>query len=158
MSAARIVVTGVGSVGPWGIGLDGLEQALAAGKPLARAIDGRQGYHVSHSARLAALCPDTELREILPGRQARRLGPASRLAVAAAKLASASAELTATELEAAGVVLTRRPARRRSHSAAVAPTSSSVSARRDRSSRCTERRPRSAPDARRRPWLVPSTR
>jgi 3-oxoacyl-(acyl-carrier-protein) synthase len=81
------VVTGLGSVGPHGIGRASLQQALLAGRPLTSEIDRSAGYHAADSSRLAALVPKLDLARWLPQAEARRLSVPSRFAVAAARMA-----------------------------------------------------------------------
>jgi 3-oxoacyl-[acyl-carrier-protein] synthase II len=99
------VVTGLGAVGPHGIGEPALRAALAAGRPLAREVDGSGGLHERAGARHAALVPDVDLTPWLPAAQARRLGRPSRWAVAAARMALSDASLPGLEGRRTAIVL-----------------------------------------------------
>ena len=52
-----VFVTGLGTLGAWGSGCDGLAAALAAGSPLAVEVDRSAGYHRPGGARRACLVP-----------------------------------------------------------------------------------------------------
>jgi len=100
-----VVLTGLGTVGPHGIGRDALRSALAAGRPLATAMDRSAGYHAAESSRLAALVPQADLGRWLPPAEARRLSMPSRFAVAAARMAVEDAGLAGFEGRRVAVVL-----------------------------------------------------
>jgi 3-oxoacyl-[acyl-carrier-protein] synthase II len=93
MTTGRAVITGLGTVGPHGIGVEALSGALRAGRPLASAIDRSAGYHAAGSSRTAALVPKIDLARWLPPAEARRLSVPSRYAVAAARMAVEDAHL-----------------------------------------------------------------
>jgi 3-oxoacyl-(acyl-carrier-protein) synthase len=99
------VVTGLGVVGPHGIGRELLAQALLAGRPLAAEIDRSAGYHAADSSRRAALVPKLDLGRWLPQAEARRLSVPSRFAVAAARMALEDAGVTSLEGRRVAVVL-----------------------------------------------------
>ena len=99
------VVTGLGSVGPHGIGTASLEAALLAGRPLATEIDRSEGYHEHDSSRLAALVPKLDVTSWLPPAEARRLSVPSRFAVVAARMALADAGIAAVDGRRVAVVL-----------------------------------------------------
>jgi 3-oxoacyl-[acyl-carrier-protein] synthase II len=99
------VVTGLGVVGPHGIGRASLESALLAGRPLASEIDRSAGYHAAGSSRLAALVPQLDLARWLPPAEARRLSVPSRFAVAAARMALEDAGIASLERRRVAVVL-----------------------------------------------------
>jgi 3-oxoacyl-(acyl-carrier-protein) synthase len=99
------VVTGVGVIGPHGIGRASLQDALLAGRPLASEIDRSAGYHAASSSRLAALVPRLDLARWLPQAEARRLSVPSRFAVAAARMALEDAGLASLEKRHVTVVL-----------------------------------------------------
>ncbi|HZI64748.1 MAG TPA: beta-ketoacyl synthase N-terminal-like domain-containing protein [Thermoanaerobaculia bacterium] len=88
-----VVVTGVGTVGAFGAGRSALAAALAAGEPRLSIVDRSAGYHRPRSARTALLLGDLDLSPWLPGAAARRMSAPSRMAVAAARLAEADANL-----------------------------------------------------------------
>lgn len=89
-----VVITGLGAVGPHGVDVGALTQALAAGRPLASTLDRTGGYHAVDSSRLGALVPKVDLTPWLPAAEARRLSVPSRFAVVASRLAIANAGLT----------------------------------------------------------------
>ncbi len=99
------VITGLGVVGPHGIGRAGLSEALVAGRPLASEIDRSSGYHAADSSRLAALVPKLDLGRWLPPAEARRLSVPSRFAVAASRMACEDAGLGSLEGRRVAVVL-----------------------------------------------------
>ena len=83
-----VVVTGWGAVGPSGAGRDAVVQAFRDGGPPLREVDRSGGYHRHGGARLAAsIGPDLDLSAWISPRQARRMSPPSRLAVASARMA-----------------------------------------------------------------------
>ena len=99
------VVTGLGVVGPQGIGREALEAALVAGRSLASEMDRSAGYHAAESSRLAALVPKLDLGRWLPSAEARRLSVPSRFAVAAARMALEDAGIASCEGRRVAVVL-----------------------------------------------------
>lgn len=99
------VVTGLGLVGPHGIGREPLVVAFAAGLPLATEIDRSSCYHLAHGSRFAALVPDIDLSRWLPPAQARRLGMPSRWAVGASRMALEEAGISSLEGRRTCVVL-----------------------------------------------------
>jgi 3-oxoacyl-(acyl-carrier-protein) synthase len=101
----RAVVTGLGVVGPHGIGRASFEAALLAGRPLASSIDRGAGYHAADSSRYAALVPKLDLARWLPAGEARRMSLPSRFAVAAARMAVEDAGITSLEGRRVAVVL-----------------------------------------------------
>jgi 3-oxoacyl-(acyl-carrier-protein) synthase len=95
------VVTGIGAVGAFGAGREALAAALARCAPRPTAVDRSAGYHRRHGARTALLLGDLDLNPWLPGAAARRMSQPSRMAVAAARLAAADANLTRGDEDAA---------------------------------------------------------
>ncbi|HXO25734.1 MAG TPA: beta-ketoacyl synthase N-terminal-like domain-containing protein [Thermoanaerobaculia bacterium] len=90
----EVVVTALGTAGAHGCGRASLERALAAGAPPpAIEVDRGAGYHRPGGARRALLTPVAALAPWLPAAEARRMGPPSRLAVAATRTALADAGL-----------------------------------------------------------------
>jgi 3-oxoacyl-[acyl-carrier-protein] synthase II len=90
----EVVVTALGTAGAHGCGRASLERALAAGAPPpATEVDRGAGYHRPGGAHRALLTPVAALAPWLPAAEARRMGPPSRLAVAAARMALADAGL-----------------------------------------------------------------
>jgi 3-oxoacyl-(acyl-carrier-protein) synthase len=86
-SPRRAVVTGVGVVGPAGIGLEPLAAALAGGEPLGRELPDPHGYRRPGGACTAARCPDLDLDAWLEPGRARRMSQSSKWAVAASRMA-----------------------------------------------------------------------
>jgi len=85
--SARIVLTGVGTCGVYGVGSASARAALAAGRCAASEVDRSGGLHLEDSARTALLVDLASLAPWLPGMTARRMSPPSRMAVAAARMA-----------------------------------------------------------------------
>jgi len=100
-----VVVTGLGAVGPHGIGRESLTQALSAGRPLVSTMDRSDGYHAADSSRLAALVPKIDLTRWVPPAEARRLSMPSRFAVAASRMAVEDAGLESLEGRRVAIVL-----------------------------------------------------
>ena len=97
-AGGRVVVTGAGLVGAWGLGLEPLAAALAAGEPLAEPVGRgtaasappRPGRGIEVAARVP---PGLALEPWLSRREGRRMSPPSRFAVAAGRMALAEAGL-----------------------------------------------------------------
>ena len=87
----ELCISGCGTLGPFGVGLDALRPALAAGAPLATPIDRSAGWHAEGGAVLAARVPGLDLRAHVAPAAARRMSTSSLWAVAAAKMALADA-------------------------------------------------------------------
>ena len=93
-----IVVTGWGAVGPSGAGREAMVQAFREGGPPLREVDRSGGYHRERGSRLAAsIGTDLDLSAWISPRQARRMSPPSRLAVASARMAFEQAGLDESE-------------------------------------------------------------
>jgi 3-oxoacyl-[acyl-carrier-protein] synthase II len=105
MTPPAAVLTGLGVVGPHGIGRAPLQEALLAGRPLVSEIDRSAGYHAAGASRLAALVPKLDLARWLPTAEVRRLSMPSRYAVAAARMAIEDAGLTTVDGRRVAVVL-----------------------------------------------------
>lgn len=90
-SEYRVVVSGVGTVGAHGTNLEALRRSLEGGLPVLTAVDRSEGFHRKTCATSAIRLKDGALHGLLSPRLARRMSPASRMAVAAAHLAVASA-------------------------------------------------------------------
>ena len=102
----RVVVTGVGHVGAAGAGVDALKQALAAGMPMSSVVEPFDGLHREGEAARAGRANEVDLSAWVSPRQARRMSPPSKFAVAAASMALDGAGLDPSELgEGLGVVL-----------------------------------------------------
>ncbi len=87
------VVTGVGTIGPWGAGLEALSDALESGQSTLSEVDRGKGFHADSSARTAGLVDPAVYREWLPGASARRMSVNSRMTLAAARMAAKSGGL-----------------------------------------------------------------
>jgi 3-oxoacyl-[acyl-carrier-protein] synthase II len=102
----EVVVTALGTAGAHGCGRASLERALAAGAtPPAAEVDRGAGFHRPGGARRALLTPVADLAPWLPAAEARRMGPPSRLAVAAARMALAEAGLDPAQLAGPGTAV-----------------------------------------------------
>ena len=95
-----VVVSGLGAVGPFGVGAEALAASWRAGGPSACEVDRAAGYHRPGGARRALLAAEVDLAALVPPAQSRRMSPPARLAVAAARLALADAGLAGLEREA----------------------------------------------------------
>ncbi|MBL8730214.1 MAG: hypothetical protein JNM25_17475 [Planctomycetes bacterium] len=105
MTRRDVVVTGIGCLGPWGIGLPALAAALQRGEPLATPIDRSAGYHRRNAATLVAACGPLDLTPWLSPQAARRMSDMSQYAVAAARMALADAGLDDVRGERSAVAL-----------------------------------------------------
>jgi len=116
----RVVISGLGTVGPWGADRAGLMAALTAGAaPLTpfgpavgRLSGGRDGVDATPlalppHARWAGVVDGSCLAPWVPGREARRMSRPSRFAVAAARAALADADFAVPDggLDDLGVIL-----------------------------------------------------
>jgi 3-oxoacyl-[acyl-carrier-protein] synthase II len=91
----EVVVTALGTASVHGCGRAGLTRALAAGvPPPATEVDRAAGFHRPGGARRALLTPIASLAPWVPAAEARRMGPPSRLAVAATRMALAESGLS----------------------------------------------------------------
>jgi 3-oxoacyl-[acyl-carrier-protein] synthase II len=90
-SARRVVVTGIGCVTPIGTGVEGLWGGLQARRSAVRTISRFDA--APFRSRIAAEIPDFRPQDFLDARRARRYDRFSQLAVVAAGLALADAEL-----------------------------------------------------------------
>ncbi|HEX6199717.1 MAG TPA: beta-ketoacyl synthase N-terminal-like domain-containing protein [Thermoanaerobaculia bacterium] len=95
----RAVVTGLGAVGPWGAGREGLLEDLRLSRcrlaplPPTGALLERRGLAARPGAAWAGRVEAEALAPWLPGAAARRMSRPSRMAVAAARMALADAGL-----------------------------------------------------------------
>lgn len=105
MAPESVVVSGVGTVGPWGVGLEPLRRALATGTPQGRPIDRCVGLHRRGSARDAGRLGDVDLTRWLAPATARRMGPPSRFATAAGHMALESAGLDLASIDGDAAVI-----------------------------------------------------
>lgn len=94
---AEAVVTGLGTISACGHGREALATALAEGKPVAAEVDRGDGLHREGGARLAALVKERDVSRWVSPAAARRMSFASKLAVAAARMALAEAGIDRTE-------------------------------------------------------------
>jgi 3-oxoacyl-[acyl-carrier-protein] synthase II len=93
----RVVVTGLGTVGAYGVGEEGLHAALAgAALPPAAEVDGAAGYHRARGAKRALLLGEPLSAWLSPA-EGRRMSPPSRMAVAASRMALAGSGLPGTK-------------------------------------------------------------
>jgi 3-oxoacyl-[acyl-carrier-protein] synthase II len=87
----RVLITGLGAVTPYGIGVDVLERGLFAGVSAIRPITGFDAGHLP--VRIAGEVPDFHPTDHIASKQARRMDRFAQFAVAAAREAIASAGL-----------------------------------------------------------------
>ncbi|MDA8018637.1 MAG: hypothetical protein MPN21_14445 [Thermoanaerobaculia bacterium] len=93
-----IVITGWGAVGPSGAGREAVVQAFRDGAVPLREVDRSGGYHRNAGSRLAAtIDSNLDLSTWISPRQARRMSPPSRLAVASARMAFEQADMPEEE-------------------------------------------------------------
>lgn len=90
---ASVVVTGIGTIGSYGVGAESLRRALAESAPALTAVDVSAGLHQPAGARQAALARGLDLSAWVKAAAARRMSGPSKLAVAAARMAIAEAGL-----------------------------------------------------------------
>ena len=88
-----VVITGVGCVGAFGLGLPALAAALRRGEPLGSPMDRSAGWHRDNAATLVASCPALDLDRWVSPQAARRMSDLSRFAVATARMALENANL-----------------------------------------------------------------
>ena len=100
-----ILVTGLGTLGGYGLGSDRLAEALAGGPVALTEVDRSAGYHLPEGARLACLVPPGQLGGLLSPAESRRMGPPSKMAVAASRQAVRCAGLTDTDEARTAVVV-----------------------------------------------------
>jgi len=88
----RVVVTGLGLITPLGLGVDAFFRGLREGTSGVRRIDDREEL-AGLSVLVGAPCDDFDPKAFMDGKRARRMGRASQMAVAAARLAAEHAGL-----------------------------------------------------------------
>ena len=103
--ARGVVVTGMGAVGWFGVGLEALDAALARGAPALSEVDQSGGMHEPGAARMAGLIDPDALKPHLPPGAARRMSLPSQMAVVAALGAVEQAGLADAAYEGVGVCL-----------------------------------------------------
>ena len=92
------VITGVGSVSPGGSGIGAIRTALEEGQQPLAAVDHSSGFRLRGAARLAGLLGANPYAPWLSPRDARRMSPASRMAVCSSLMAADAARLTVDQL------------------------------------------------------------
>ena len=104
---ASVVITGIGAVTPAGLGTDALTGSLETGAQPLSQVDVSHGLPRESSARTAGLLGEQPYGDWLNPREARRMSPASRMAVCAAAMAldDAGLERDAVEGTATGVCM-----------------------------------------------------
>ena len=100
-----VVITGVGTVGPAGSGLDALRLALRQGRQRITPVDRSAGFHRPGRAAFAGQLGEDPYSPWLSVREARRMSPASRMAVCAARMAIEAASLEAGDLAGPGTAV-----------------------------------------------------
>lgn len=100
-----VVATGLGAVGPWGVGVEALAGCLAQGATRPVVVDRSAGYHAPGGARTALTASGLDLSALVPPASARRMSPPARFAVAALRLALADAGLANADHERTGIVV-----------------------------------------------------
>lgn len=110
MSRPEVVVSAAGCVGPWGSGMDALRAVLASGELNLSQVDRSAGFHRlaaaespgaeqgSRSAQMAGLLGSNPYSPWLSPREARRMSPASRMAVCSARMAIDAAKVDGQDL------------------------------------------------------------
>lgn len=91
----RVIVTGLGLITPLGLGVDAFFRGLREGTPGVRRIDDREEL-AGLSVLVGAPCDDFDPKAFMDGKRARRMGRASQMAVAAARMAAEHAGLEPT--------------------------------------------------------------
>ncbi len=91
--ASRIVISGLGTIGTWGCGRDRLEAKLGDGHLDLSPVDQSAGYHRRQGSHLALFCDESEIKEWVHPRAARRMSAPSRYALAATHMAIQDAGL-----------------------------------------------------------------
>jgi 3-oxoacyl-[acyl-carrier-protein] synthase II len=97
--SARVVVTGVGCLGPYGLGAEALAESLRRGEALGTPIDRSRGYHRKNGATLVGKVGPVDLSPWLSPAAARRMSDLSQFGVAAARMALAHAGIAAVPAE-----------------------------------------------------------
>lgn len=94
-----VVVSGLGVLGPAGIGREALAGILAEGRAPSQPVDRSAGMHRDDLQGSAGLFPEISLATWVPPMLARRMCRPSRFAVAAARMAVEDAGLEASAME-----------------------------------------------------------
>ena len=94
----KVVITGLGTIGCFGTGRENLRAALAgSAAPALTEVDRSAGLHRDGGSRLAALARGSDLSPWVRPAAARRMSGPSKLAVAAARMATTDGGLENTE-------------------------------------------------------------
>jgi 3-oxoacyl-[acyl-carrier-protein] synthase II len=93
-SRPRIVITGLGTVGPGGVGKEALWQTFAQGRDCLSTIDAFDA--TSYSSQRGGSMPEVNWKKYIPANLLRRTDSLSKLAVAAARMALDDGNLKAT--------------------------------------------------------------
>ena len=101
----QVVVTGIGCLGPFGLGFEALQQALATGVATTKDIDRSAGYHRKGSATQVAATGDQDLTQWLSEDAGRRMSQFSQHAVTCARMALDHAGLTEIPSERTAVTI-----------------------------------------------------
>jgi len=99
-----VVITGAGTVGPPGAGLEPLRESLREGRLELSPVEALPGRRPG-GARLAGRLPEDPFQPWLSPREARRMSPASRMAVCVARMAVHDANLEKEELAGPGLAV-----------------------------------------------------
>jgi 3-oxoacyl-[acyl-carrier-protein] synthase II len=94
-----VVVSGIGTLGSFGLGVDALRIALETGSPTTAEIDRSTSDHPADGARLAALVGKLDLSPWVKPSAARRMSGPSKMAVAAARMALRQAQLEGVDVD-----------------------------------------------------------
>ncbi|MEO8503797.1 MAG: beta-ketoacyl synthase N-terminal-like domain-containing protein [Acidobacteriota bacterium] len=95
---SAVVITGLGTLGAFGVGREALSQVLASGQPpRLTTIDRAAGFHRPSGSRGAFLLGSRDLSALVSPATARRMGAPSRMALAAARLAVSDAGILETD-------------------------------------------------------------
>lgn len=95
---SSVVITGIGAVNPAGLGLDPLRAALSGAEGQPTVVDRSAGFHRAGGALCASQLGPSPYGSWLSPRDARRMSPASRMAVCAARMAVDDAGLAAQDV------------------------------------------------------------
>jgi len=90
----RVAITGLGTVGAFGVGAEALAQGLEGGEARLSEVDRSAGFHRSRGSSQAVLAERPAVLELISPRLARRMSWLSRFGVAAAGLALDDAALS----------------------------------------------------------------
>ena len=99
----RLLITGLGTITPHGMGPAPLAAGLAEGRSANGAIDRSGGFHREESARMVGHIDPADLGPWIDPKLARRMSLPSRMAVAAARMAVEDAGLAGVDIARADV-------------------------------------------------------